>query len=422
MEGTYSRINKLVFNKELSTADIVLEADVLKIDQIKREFSLRDKYYPMVANLLPKTEKILFRHISEYRDKNISILSSPYPTKYPIFGPDDKDIIFKCTGIDIDDMWDDIKLVPLPEGVLKKENFIPFPVLALLIMRYFKINNNEKGLQYMYYYLAYSMWWSVFKKYFKHYMPDEGKMIYTVNNFSNKFKLKQHKSVDGLLYNIVEPTFTGLYKDRLSRCSDSEIWYMIDGVKTKLNNQFNIIYDRYKMNAAAGNTIFKSDTFLDSEGTIRNRNSITSDVESLAQAFTTEFFSSLPNQKRVTLAAKMEGVSASELRTTINVLIDGSMIDDVRLFYSSLFYAYLASGDPDATTASIKSTKFLVVMSNIFKKGNSLDKNIVTTKSLMNKWLEIGSATYRATNRQATLTSFKKAIYNYFILSVTNNQ
>ena len=45
-----------------------------------------------------------------------------------------------------------------------------------------------------------------------------------------------------------------------------------------------------------------------------------------------------------------------------------------------------------------------------------------TIKELMNKWLEKGSATYRATNRLATKNDFRKSIFYYFIFLVSTNK
>lgn len=400
--------------------DSVLEAALRQIDLREKTFVIRDKYYPLVAEFLPKTERILMRHISQYRDKNINILASPYPTNYPLFAPDDFQIIYKCTRIDELELKDDIANVKLPDGVEKKENFIPFNVAMLLCIRYATINKKKDLLEFLYRYFAYSMWWSVYTKRFKFYLPNEEKMIYTINNFNKKFRLKQLGSVDALLYEKIEGVLQN-QNSLLIRCDDYELSYITDNIKSSLNNMMGKLYDEYKKNLGNPNIIMTSSTFVDNEGTERQTSTLTSNVEELANKYTNIFFSSTPNKARVALAAKLEKVSKDEVYVSINILKQECKIEEVKEFYACLFYSYLASGEQGATLDNIKSNKFNAVMSNIFKKGNSADKNIIRAKELMDKWLEIGSKTYRASNRQATLTGLKKAIYNYFIFSVSSN-
>lgn len=404
-----------------SSLSIALE-EMIKIDTQDKEYTIRNKYYPLVASFLPKTEKILFKHISQYRDKNIDILSSPYPTKFPTWTPPvDENIVFKCTNIDDAELRKDILKVKLPEGVDQKKNFQPFPTVMILIMRYYAVTKQEEKLKIMYSYMAYSMYWSIFNRQFKKFLPNEGIMIYTINNLSNKFKLKQFSSMDELLYYIIETTMEK-YRDRLERLTDSEIWYIIDQIKTRLGNSFKKIVNEYMMNYNKKEIIFRSTDIIDEEGTHRIDSSISSSVESLANAYTTDFFASQPDMSRIKTAAILAGVSSSELKSTLNMITQDEAISEVKAFYESLFYIYLTSGDPNANLTTIKSAKFLSVMRSIFKKGNSTDKNIVLTREIMNKWLERGSNTYRSTKRQATMNDYRLAVYYYFILSVTSNK
>ena len=401
-------------------SDLSIALEALLDDSKQQDYSIRNKYYPLVASFLPKTEKILFKHISQYRDRNIDILSTPYPIRRPLWTPDDEQILFRCTNIDNRELEKSIREVRLPEGVTEKKNFKPVPTVMLLIMRYYALSKQEEKLKIMYSYMAYSMYWSIFEKYFK-FPPEEAVMVYTINNLSNKYKLKQFSSMDELLYYIIETTMNK-YREMLERSSDSDIWYIIGQVKTRLNNSFKKIVNEYLTNRKNKEIMFKSTEFIDDEGTQRIDSSVSASVESLANSYTSAFFASPPDMARVRMAAQLAGVSASELRATLNVITQDEAIDEVKTFYESLFYIYLTSGDPNANLNTIKSPKFLSVMRSVFKKGNSTDKNIVITRELMNKWLEKGSNTYRATKRRATMNDYRLAVYYYFILSVTSNK
>lgn len=389
----------------------------LQIDQIERQYTIMEKYYPLVLENLPKNEKKLFRYIAQYRDNNIEILSSPYPLNYPIFSEEDRLVLFDTCKIKLNDLKETISKVPLPKGVKEIKNFEPFQALCILCMKYYLDKKDSTKITMIYYYMAYSMYWTIFKKYYKKFLPREETMVYTVNNMSNKFILKQVGSVDKFLLYTVEKSIEA-YSDRVQRCSDAEISYIISAIKTKLSNYMNKITNEYMQNYNNNEVIFKSSEFLE-DGSMRESKSIGSQVDSYANEYTNKFFSEEPNQKIVNMVAKIKGISSSELKTTITLLLDQQRIDEVKAFYSSLFYLYFSENS--TKSKNIKSMEFLGVMETIYKKGNSKDKNIVTIKTLMNKWLEEGSKTYRSSNRQPLLNDYRKAIYYYFVFLVSSN-
>ena len=57
-------------------------------------------------------------------------------------------------------------------------------------------------------------------------------------------------------------------------------------------------------------------------------------------------------------------------------------------------------------------------MQKMYKAGNSINKNRIIISNIIDKWLKVGSATYRSTNREATKSVFKKSIFDYFITKV----
>ena len=393
--------------------DVVLDSNI-KIDNIKKMYTLKNKYYSIIETKMQSIEKTLLRHISRYRDNNISILSSPYPLSYPLWKADDNNIIFNLLGIDEDEFMSDILKVKLPADVPIKKNFTPFPTLMILIMKYYIENLDNVKLNILFYYMAYSMYWSIFSKYFPSYKPREETMTYTINNLSNKFILKKLGSIDGLLYYSVSNTIEA-YRKRVKRASDAELYYIIDALKTRLNNYFNKIKNEYEKNDKEKNVIFKSDE-IDDASVIRDNTSVSGTVESLSIAYTNKFFASYVNQNIINKASKLTSVSASELKTTLNILLSDQRIDQVKKFYASLFYVFFS--EPGVTEKTVQSMKFLGVMGKIYKKSNTTDKNIIAIKELMNEWLTEGSKSYRVSNREGTLNNYRKAIYYYFIFSI----
>lgn len=391
---------------------------------------LYDSFYEKVISGLKKNERQLFRYIAEYRDKNIEILSSPYMLKYMLFVEEDSRIIFKVTGIDEDEATTKVNELKKfikqnakntkafkESGALPDfSNLVPFRVILLFIMKYYLDSKQPKKLKEVCAYMAYSMYYSVFYNFFRT-PPRKETMIYTMNNMSNKFKIKQFQSVDQLLEYAVE-NITTAYPTKFNEMTDYDIIYLISQAKTRIRGYIYNIKNEYLKNDLAKNAIFQSSDIVGDENDIIERRSSSGDVDKLAQMYTTDFFQRNINQQYVMIAAKSCNVPKNELLNALTILRDDDKnINDVHLFYSSLFYLYLNDDNGNSLT-SVNTSKFLASMEAVYKRGNSIDKNIIIVKKLMDEWLQAGSEAYRATNRLATMNNFRKAIYTYFVFSV----
>lgn len=392
--------------------------------KFKKEYTLRDKYFPRIEALLPKTEHLLFRYIAKYEDKWYSVLNTPYLLRNLEFDEmgKDADIVFKCTNIGRDELHDDIRKVPLPEGVDEKAAFLPLQVTLLMIARYYIMTKQPKKLSAICYYYGYSIYWKRFNRQWRYYPPNEGIMTYTINECNNKVLLKRLGSLKELLGHVVSGRFETYVEQMIDFC-DEDIRYIADQISTNLGAKIIDISNKYYHNAKNKNVILKGTPFMEDNETQRLSSSVTSQVEELANHYTTEFFMGKTNQpilKQAAIFAK--DVSVKELKSTIDTIINNSSVTEVRDFYASLFYIFLTSSDHNIDVKAIHSLKFLVVMKNIINKGTSNDKNIMKTRQIMDKWLKEGSNTFRITTRPGTKSSYRKAIYYYFILTITNTQ
>lgn len=423
--------NGRIFSKEETKAqkmERATEASVNSINhQMKEEYTLRDKYYPYVESFLPKTEHLLLRHIAKYEDKYSSILNSPYPLKGNVFGTDgfnergeDYEIVFKCLNINREELKRDIKKVPLPGDLKEKAAFVPFSVCLFFIIRYYVITRQPEKAKIIFGYYGYSIYWKRFNTSFKKFPPIERVMMYTINEMSYRNLIKKLGSVKALLVYIVEHIFT-YYHEGLIQACDEDIRYILDQVQSDIGSKVNSIASAYYKNWEKDEGIMISDTMLDNEGTQRKDTSITATVEAYAQRFTSKFFAESININRVKAAAAMTSeASAKELEHTMDYILNNATPSQVHEFYSAIFLYYLSLNDPKATEDSIQSLKFVALMRDVIKKGNSTNKNVMTIIKYANEWLEHGSNTFRLTSREGTKTNYRKAVYNYFILTVTN--
>ena len=105
--------------------------------------------------------------------------------------------------------------------------------------------------------------------------------------------------------------------------------------------------------------------------------------------------------------------------TIFNIADDQSNQDDVRKFYQSAFYLFFNNASNNKyTVRDVNSMSFMLEMQKMYKAGNSINKNRIIIGDIIDKWLKVGSATYRSTNREATKSVFKRSIFDYFIIKV----
>lgn len=407
---------------DLSSA---LEAAAIIDHKMKEEYILRDKYFPYIESFIPKTENILFRHIAAYEDKHSDILNTPYILKTLPFGQneqgEDYDIIYKCTNIDVNELRADMKKVPLP-GKLTKEKaaFLPFQVTAFFIIRYYMLTKQVEKAKIVCGYYGYSIYWKRFHASFKRFPPVKSVMTYTINKMTYRNKLKSLGSLKALLNYIVWHVFTH-NAPRLVDCCDEDVRYVLDQVQSDIGSKVNNIAQQYYADYNEKREMLTGKTLLDNEGTQRIDTSITATVEKYAHRYTNKFFSESIDLKRVKMATTMATeISYKELCNTMEYIHANVDSNQVYEFYSAIFLYYLTLDDDRVNEDSIRSLKFVAKMRDVITKGNSSDKNIITIISYATKWLEKGSNTFRLTSRDGTKANYRRGVYNYFLLSVTN--
>lgn len=421
--------NKPIFKKvpdKMELMEMACEAVTKK--NSKESYVLRDKYFPYIESFIPKTEHVLFRYIAKYEDNNSDYLNSPYPLKLISFKEEgeDGDIVFKCTHINRKELESDMKEViknadmKSSKGVVtEKAAFVSIRVVLYLIIRYYLVTNQPDKMKIIYRYYGYSLYWKMFSKYFKLSVLKPECMKYTINNMSYRNIIKKEGSIQALLAYIIRNRFE-YYKEEVVGSTDADMIYVLDACQSDLNAKMKEIYVKYRDDVAAGNVLYESTALLDDQGTQREDVSATASAEALAQTYSNKFFMSNIDSNKVKQALSFSReVSKRELQSTLEFILREAKPEDVHEFYSSIFYIYLTSGDPNCTVETVQSLKFLSTMYNVVKKGNSINKNIIRIREIMDEWLINGSNTFRLTQRDATKTNYRTAVYIYFILCVT---
>ena len=354
----------------------------------------------------------LVKIVSSYVDRNAEKLSTTGPVRQTTFTAKDRDDIYNLFNIS-ENTVETIskKSSDLSRGVNSAN---PFNILMVLILRECHIRNltNERKASALY--LGLSMYPSIFKKYFK-FEPNERIMAYTINNLSNKFKIKQMGTVLATIIDIIN-ICDNHYSKNLIRGTDKDIADYISAIKTRLNAIIKNICGEFMKQHDSGKYMNYEEDNEDEEN-FRTADSNSYVVERMTNAVVLELSVRGPDMKIITVAAKLNKVSINDLRTTVTRMCkDKKNRDEIKQVVSAILFDFLFDGEN--TKDDIYSSKFIVFSLNTYKKSNTTDTNVVKIKEICDKWLNEYSDAYKKTNMASTLNLFRKALYMFFVFTI----
>lgn len=391
-------------------------------------YNINETFWDTIENTVPKKTAQFIRFVQKFRDSNINKLETPYPVDYPIWRPDCERIVYDTLGIDSEDLYKITSNIELPndykDKYLQKGNsrtvmLVQFALFMLY--RYYLLHKKQKEMEVCKYFISYFFYFSLFSKYFK-YKPNAEVMSFTINSMSFKNQIKQTGSVSRWIYGMADASCKK-YEVLIQRGADRDYYKTIRRTHTKFNDAMKNLFDTYNKDYKNRKTIFVSNTFGE-EGEVLDQSSLGSDIIQLADKYTTRFFEN-PNSEEVIAyvcdkSQKGGYIPERDLRNTIfNISDDQSNQDDVRKFYQAIFYLFFNNNsNVKYELSDVTTMKFMYEMQKMYKAGNSINQNRIIISNIIDKWLKVGSATYRATNREATKSVFKRSIFDYFIIKV----
>lgn len=391
-------------------------------------FNINDKFWETIEDSVPRNTGRFIRFVQSYRDANINKLETPCPVDYPIWRPDCARIVYETLGIEADDLYEITSNIELPndykDKYLQKGNSrsVMLDQFALFMLyRYYLLHKKQKEMEVCKYYISYFFYFSLFTKYFK-YKPNVDVMTFTVNSMTFKNQIKQTGSVSKWIYQMTNNSCEK-YEPILLRGADRDYYKVIRRTHTKFNDAMNNLYGLYDKDYKNKNIIYTSKAQGD-EGEMLDQSSLSADIIQLADKFTTRFFDTPVSEEIIAYVCdksqKGGCIPEKDLRNTLYVISDDSKNqDDVRTFYQCAFFLFFNNSSNirydlrDATTM-----KFVLEMQKMYKAGNSINKNRIILGNIIDKWLKLGSTTFRSTNREATKSVFRRSIFDYFIIKV----
>lgn len=373
---------------------------------------LTTKLYPIVySNMQNKNvERELLINIGKYFDRNSDVLYDTGCTNKLFFLDDDKEVIYKacnCTKSEIKDIIKESNYIKDTWKILNE----PLNTAFVLLIRYYTIKkDSEKMLNVLLFYSCY-FYSSLYFKYLP-YGANKAVMDYTINTLSKKFKIKQYGNLFETIRNTVL-TSHETYEDRLIRGEDGDYAMYVSALKVRLNDLLKNIKNEYTKNYNA-NRFLNIDSDDTSEENYHIADNTSYIISKLSQATVTRLNTYGPDLKLAKLSANAAGVSVNEVRNVVSHLSDDDS-EKIMKLCDMILQLFLTNGN---SSDQIRGKVFLAQCLSIYAKSNTNDKLILDIKKILDEWLKRFSAKYRTTNREPTLSNFRKSIFLYFVLQI----
>lgn len=374
-----------------------------------------ENLYTMVKKNMSDSSKVnIFKtYINRYFDRNSEILFDVKLTKQLLFSDNDKQAVFDLTGLNIDEIKKTIKASKFIKDSWQIMNE-PLNIAFVLAIKYFNDNKMKNEMEMTLIYYSCYFYSSLFYMFFP-YAPNENIMNYTINNLSNKYKIKKLGSLFRCLEDTVKISHNK-YDTKLDKASDEDLAQYILCLKTRVNEFIkNIANEFYKNEKEKKYINFEDDDLSEDNYHIADNNSFA--IQRITDKVLLNLTQNGPDMRFVKAAANMNQISVSVFRNAILNIMEKSP-NEIRELINLILQVYLF--DDKNSVDEIRSNKFIVHAIDLYKKSNTNDELVLKIKQILDEWLRENSDNYAKTQRKATLTNFRRALYYFFIFTIQN--
>ena len=370
--------------------------------------------YEHIVPNIEQHEKELFHIIMKFIDKNSEVLNHNIPSKRLFFSDEvDRDPIYNLCSISGKQIKDTIDKIPDVKSSWKLIND-PFNILMINVIRYYTLKKNQRMFELTLTYLILSLYASLQYKSYP-YLPNEQVMEYTFNRLSNKFYFKKYKTVLAALMATGYGSHEKYEKD-IKKDDDVLIINYFVCLRSRLNNQMRMFASEYYKDYKEGNVVFNSEESSDEEDYHESSN-ISSYIVSLSDKVSLNFAINSIDLESVRVASSIAKVDATTLKYALSSIKEHEG-QNIKKLIVLILQSYLK--DQNNSTNSVGSKKFVTYTITIYSKSNTKDVTIIEIKDILDIFLNKHSIKYSKTEREATKSAYRKALFIYFVLIITD--
>lgn len=383
--------------------------------------AIKKKLWPMVEAALdkPAVRTAYKKLINDFISLRTEYLYDTLPCDRLLCSELEMDKLFDVLKIkknEVKDIIDETYYGPV-------DNFNPlaakheFTVTQLLVIKYFMQNKMKKDCDLAVIHLAFSgkFYPSVHYRSYPTVTPVRHIMEYVVNNkLSKKFDLTIHGNVIGAVKSVAN-TWLTTYTDRLRKCEDEDVVYLIQQLHSRVGSfTKNIATEYYEAYEDKDLYISYSSDSFDSE------DFHLADSDTLKVGRCTETAINAINSNgveyKICKMCSSTDITPNECKAVIESIVsEKENIPEMKELISLMISLYFSTGERDVSNINF-------ITYTISPKPNAKQKEILRTKEIIENWLcESGTAYMRRRSRIATRNAYERAVRMYFALVIHNS-
>lgn len=382
--------------------------------------TIYDKILKEYQDKLVSQYNNVYSFITDFISRNGEALGSKNPAKYIFWGKNDEADFFAT--IDADPKK--IKSFITESSYIEKnwiisndpKNFL----MDTMVFFYYTLKDNYKKMNYPPHNLTNLLFTlrfysSLQQRQFK-YEVDEQVMTYTIDNLTRKFNLTKFNSMFELLIYYADSTLMSYEADgKMLIHTDKNLDDYMKKLNTRLSSFIiNVARKYYANHQDSKRTVDEGQTIEFDEGksVMRVQSSVSSDVTLVTKKVLQQFRANLTNTNYLKIACKATDASFVELYGVLEELRQ-SQDKGIEELLTAMLSFYLVTSKCGVDT--IKSAQFLKKMVTAYTVSNTNNDYIVKMKEILDGLMKRYSELYLQTNRAATQSNMRAAIYRYFV-------
>ena len=378
----------------------------------------------LVDNIIIGKDKIIMSNVQNiikvikpHIDELSAVMATPGPEKRPSFTKVHERNFIDATGINFNDIVKairDCKMISKHFLTQTNEFYI---LISILISYHYKKKTMIGKVEFakvLNLYLALRIYKAAFGTFFPNYLPNPEVMSATIERLnSNRFNIKKYKTIYNAVVYIADSHYEN-FRDILENPIDDNVKYYITNlygrIKLMMRTICNLFYDNHEKGIKQRTDTLQSEND-EGETYLNDIENISTLVVINAKKIYMSFISdSVSNPKILRSVCTKTKVSFSKMTITINKMIHSRDPLLENLIIKMLSYYYTKGG------STIKSTKFLSMMIEVYSVSNTSDQGILEIKSLLEELMIKYSKSYLETNNVGSLINLKKTLWLYLIL------
>jgi hypothetical protein len=377
---------------------------------------LWDGLFDILETNMLSSVKMFLKHCALYIDRNTDALAISAPYERLLFlETRDSDPLFTIFHITKKQVKDVVKKSPLIYETFRTLNDPLIILLTALNQFYRNYPGNRDAIAAVNYsslFLA-LRFYSSRQGHLWPYGAHKDIMEYTVNHITDKFLMRKHKTIIGVLQYISTENDNNLGIKLFETHIDADFKYYITNFKTRINNFLRNIWVEYDKNVKNQNYIGEtSDRYDDEDQNLRELDNASSEIyQSVFKIY------GKVKSSPIDMAILKDAVTGSNLssNTVLNTLesIIKNETDTLKTVITSTIQMFLK--EPKNKIAMLKSKYFMVYAMKVYRVSNTIDKDLQALKNQLDDWIKQYGSTYVKLNRAATLSTFRKCVFQYIV-------